>query len=66
MRKTTVAMFRAFERQQEAMARMVMPQASAADPEPVRSRYEAETVAVRGGLRLVKPLTVKLAEVARG
>jgi len=58
-------MFRMFERQQEAMVRMVMPHASQASPEPVRSRYEAEyaTVAVRNGVRLVKPLTFRIEEV---
>lgn len=70
MRKTTVSMFRSFERMQEQMARAVMPRADVASPEPVRSRYEGEMVAVRRGVRLVRPamgpLTATVAEVARG
>lgn len=65
MRKTTVAMFRRFERLHDDMIRSAMPRTSAADPMPAQRLSEARAVmaVAASGARLVRPLKATLAEL---
>lgn len=68
MRKTTIHVFRKLSRLEEMMIRAAMPRTSAADPEPLPVFAAPDPVVLATsatGLRLVKPLTATLSEVAR-
>lgn len=65
--RITLNTFRRVAKLEENMIRASMPRTAAADatPLPVFAGVATETVAVRGGVRLVRPLTATLQEVAR-
>ena len=65
-KRITLNTFRKVSRMEETMIRAVMPQTSAADPlqveTPITPRVSVRVLS--NGVRLVKPLTATLAEVA--
>lgn len=67
-RRITLNTFRRVAKLEETMIRASMPRTAAADPVPLpvfATPGVYETVSVRAGLRLVRPLTATIAEAAR-
>lgn len=65
MRRITLNTLRRLTAAEEAMMRAVMPRASARDAEALVPAHAqgVRVLAVRGGLRLVRPLTATVQEV---
>lgn len=61
----TANLYRKFLKVEDNMLRASMPRTSAADPVQPVQRAAVQVIANRSGVKLVKPLTYKLAEVVR-
>ena len=59
------SLYRKFLKVEDNMLRAAMPRTAAADPVQPVQRAAVQAIANRGGRKLVKPLTFKLAEVVR-
>lgn len=55
--------YRKFLKVEDMMLRAAMPRTAAADPAQPVQRAAVQVIANRGGRKLVKPLTFKLADV---
>ena len=63
--RITLNTFRKVGRMEETMIRAAMPRTSAHDEAPLPVFAAVDLVAVRNGVRLVRPLTATIEEVAR-
>ena len=64
--RITLNTFRKVGRMEETMMRAAMPRTSAQDEAPLPIFAAVDLVTVRSGVRLVRPLTATISEVARG